>query len=71
MKHAVYIGGHPSLSQQENMSILQAAENSLIGCLGDIRFNKILVDPRKLDFVGDAISGFGIGGSSIKPSHSM
>ncbi|KAL5105546.1 Pikachurin [Taenia crassiceps] len=59
-EHPIYVGGHLTLSLGNPFPIVSAAENSLIGCVGDININGHLCDPRQSSFVGDAIGGFGI-----------
>ncbi|KAL5970778.1 Pikachurin [Taenia solium] len=59
-EHAIYVGGHLTLTLGNPFPIVSAAENSLIGCVGDININGHLCDPRQSSFVGDAIGGFGI-----------
>ncbi len=66
-KHAIFIGGHPSLALLGSFPIPGAAENSFLGCLGDIHINGKLCDPRKMAFVGDVLDGYGIGESPIRP----
>lgn len=59
-ENAIFIGGYSSLTNGEAFPILSAAENSLIGCVGDIVINGHLCDPRQGSYVGDAVSGYGI-----------
>nr|CDS27474.1 pikachurin [Hymenolepis microstoma] len=59
-ENAIFIGGHSSLTNGQPFPIVSAAENSLIGCVGNIVINGHLCDPRQSSFVGDAVSGYGI-----------
>ncbi|VDO03621.1 unnamed protein product [Rodentolepis nana] len=59
-ENAIFIGGHSSMTNGQPFPIVSAAENSLIGCVGDIVINGHLCDPRQSSFVGDAVSGYGI-----------
>ncbi|VDL19104.1 unnamed protein product [Hymenolepis diminuta] len=59
-ENTIFIGGHSSLTKGQSFPIVSAAENSLIGCIGDIVINGHLCDPRQGSYVGDAVSGYGI-----------
>ncbi|KAH9280718.1 Pikachurin [Echinococcus granulosus] len=59
-EHEIYIGGHLTLTLGNPFPIVSAAENSLIGCVGDVNINGHLCDPRQSSFVGDATGGFGV-----------
>ncbi|KAM3182889.1 hypothetical protein ACTXT7_011447 [Hymenolepis weldensis] len=59
-ENMIFIGGHSSLTKGQSFPIVSAAENSLIGCIGDIMINGHLCDPRQGSYVGDAVTGYGI-----------